>query len=261
MGLLDIFKMDNDWKGKAFVRDRGLGGGPRRRPKIDPLLGGRYSVIRTPGGREVPHQEVRDRYKNRNQDRVGGPTPPPLPPPPPPPPPPGFPPRQGGFGGPRNVYDPLPPRRDPPPQDRDLPDQQDEEAGCGEDEAGDQSEDEAEDENELEVADHADRSHRTAASNATTGRHGRRMGGDHQGPAPRPYFAPPSYWDPPRGGGGPRYMRDPLGGAPRAHWGPPPPYRAGGMGGGPDYMEPPIGLPMGGGRRLGGGGSIRGRRY
>lgn len=93
------------------------------------------------------------------------------------------------------------------------------------------------------------------------GRHGRRMGGGDQGLATSSYFATPGYWDPPRGGGGPPHLRDPLGAAPQAHWGPPPPCRASEMGGGAEYMEPPIGLPMGGGRRLGGGGRMRGCRY
>lgn len=50
IGLLDIFKMDNNWKGKAFVRDRGPGGGPPLRSKIDSLIGGRYNVLGTLGG-------------------------------------------------------------------------------------------------------------------------------------------------------------------------------------------------------------------
>ena len=50
----------------------------------------------------------------------------------------------------------------------------------------------------------ADASVRSGTSNSTTlARHGRRVAGGNQGPAPRAHFAPPGYWNAPGAGGGP----------------------------------------------------------
>lgn len=74
------------WKGKAFVRVKESRGGL---PNRDPLLGGSYDYIRTPGSGRVERAVVHDRFRNGHRPQPRG-----LPP--------GLNNEQGIFEGPQN---------------------------------------------------------------------------------------------------------------------------------------------------------------